>query len=248
MEKRGLKLGILCGITLMLACSLGRIPTRNYYIISYTPVSKTPATSNRPYPYSLQIGRFEVQRIFNRQNILYRYSPNQIQYYEIQQWAVRPDYMIGDMVFKHLEASNLANRVGIDFFDTRPDFRIEGSVEALEKLDAGDIYFAHLSMSFKMLRTADGAQVWDYSFDQRKQVFQQEMVYTIRGLSSILQSQMDVVVSQLDSLFYAIQTGKREGITSFKEPSEKKPEVKSEDLDETDFEIIPEKRLQREEK
>ena len=248
MKKRGLKLGILCGITLMLACSLGRIPTRNYYIIRYTPVSKTPATSNRPYPYSLQVGRFEVQRIFNRQNILYRYSQNQIQYYEIQQWAVRPDYMIGDMVFKHLEASNLANRVGVDFFDTRPDFRIEGSVEALEKLDSGDIYFAHLAMSFKILGTADGAQVWDYSFDQRKQVFQQEMVYTIRGLSSILQSQMDVVVSQLDSLFYAIQTGKREGITSFKEPSEKKPEVKSEDLDETDFEIIPEKKLQREEK
>ena len=146
------------------------------------------------------------------------------------------------MVFKHLEASNLANRVGIDFFDTRPDFRIEGSVEALEKLDAGDIFFAHLAMSFKMLRTADGAQVWDYSFDQRKQVFQEDMVYTIRGLSSILQSQMDVVISQLDSIFYAIQTGKREDIKSFKEPSEKK----SEDLDETDFEIIPEKKLRQE--
>ena len=248
MKKRGLKLGILCGITLMLACSLGRIPTRNYYIISYTPVSKTPATSNRPYPYSLQIGRFEVQRIFNRQNILYRYSPNQIQYYEIQQWAVRPDYMIGDMVFKHLEASNLANRVGIDFFDTRPDFRIEGSVEALEKLDAGDIYFAHLSMSFKMLRTADGAQVWDYSFNQRKQVFQQEMVYTIRGLSSILQSQMDVVVNQLDSLFYTMQTGKQKGIISFEESPEKKSEMKTEYNYETYFEIITEKKLRQEEK
>ncbi len=99
-----------------------------------------------------------------------------------------------------------------------------------------------------MLRIADGAQVWDYSFDQRKQVFQEDMVYTIRGLSSILQAQMDVVVNQIDSLFYTMQMGKREGITSFKEPSDKKPEVKSEDLDETDFEIIPEKKLRQEEK
>jgi hypothetical protein len=156
--------------------------------------------------------------------------------------------MIEDMVFKHLEASTLTNRVGVDFFDTRPDFRIEGSVEALEKLDAGDIFFAHLAMSFKMLRVTDGAQVWDYSFDQRVQVYQEEMVYTIRGLSSILQSQMDVIVNQLDSLFYTMQTGKRIDLAPIKEPSEEKSEVKSEKLDERDFEIIPEKKMQQEEK
>ena len=59
---------------------------------------------------------------------------------------------------------------------------------------------------------------------------------------------MGVVVSQLDSLFYTIQTGKRKDVPSLKEPSEKKPEMKSEKLDETDFEIIPEKKLQQEEK
>ena len=250
MKKYGLILVIFIGITSILACSIGRIQTRNYYILSYTPVSKTPVTSKRPYSHSLQIGRFEVQRIFNRQNILYRYSPNQIQYYELQQWAVRPDDMITDMVFKHLEASGLTNRVGIDFFESRPDFRIEGTVEALEKLDAGDIYFAHLAMSLKMLNVKNGEQVWEYSFDQRKQVFQDEMVYTIRGLSSILQAQMDVVLTQLDLLFLAMETGSPQDIVNSTESSEKTTETEStsEDLDESAFEIIHEKNREQEEK
>ena len=242
---------LLAVLTVLVSCSLGRIRVKNYYIISYTPASTPPAASQRPYPYSLQIGGFEVQRIFNRQTILYRYSPHQIQYYELENWAVRPDYMLTDMVFKHFEASTLTNRVGYDFFETRPDFRIEGKVEALEKLDAGDIFFAHLAMSFKVLRVADGQQIWDYSFDQRKQVYQSEMVYTVRGLSSILQAQMDIIINQLDQLFLSISTGgklpaKAPKVTGPAGRGSEKPdqpvEVKDDGIDESDFEIIPEKR------
>ena len=186
---------------------MGQIQTKNYYILSYTPASQPTPESLRPYDVSLQVARFEVQRIFNRQNILYRFSPHQIQYYELQQWAVRPDDMITDVVFKHIDASGLVNRAGIDFYDTRPDYRIEGMVEALEKLDAGDLFYAHLAMSFRMVHGETGDQVWEYAFDQRRQVYQPEMVYTIRGLTAILQSQMDVVVSQLDSLFLVMGGG-----------------------------------------
>ncbi len=247
MKNYKLKLTLILGAALIAACSFGRIQTRNYYIISYTSTPNPPAHSLRPYPYAIQIGRFDVQRIFNRQNILYRYSPHQIQYYEIQQWAVRPDDMIGDMVFKHFEASELTNRVGIDFFETSADFRIEGSVEALEKLDAGDLYFAHLAMSFKMLRVADGEQVWNYSFDQRKQVFQPEMVYTIRGLSSILQSQLDFAVNQIDSLFYSMEPGIGDEFLSPKETQPDTPAADDDGVDESGFEIIPETNTPQEE-
>lgn len=248
-KKHGLKCILISGFSFILSCSMGQIQVKNYYIISYNPSSTVPVVSKRPYPYSVQIGRFEVQRIFNRQNILYRFSPHQIQYYEFHHWAVRPDYMITDMVFRHIEASGLTNRVGIDFFETRPYFRIEGMVEALEKLDAGDLFFAHLAMTFKMLRVDDGTQVWEYSFDQRKQIYQEEMVYTVRGLSSILQAQMNVIVSQLDSLFLAMETGPQEDITPSEEPLEEITRIEKtpDDLDESEFEIIPEKRIKQEE-
>lgn len=235
---------VISVITLIMACSWGgSIPVRQYYIINYTPAVTVSASSRRPYPYALQIGRFEVQRIFNRQEIIYRFSPNRIQYYEIERWAVRPDYMIKDVIFKHLEASNLVNRTSLEFLDTRPDFRIEGTVEAIEKYDAGDMFFAHLAMTFKMLRVESGEQIWNYSFDKRRQVYSKDMVHTVMGLSAILQTEMDIAVNQLDSLFYSLETGTplkpvTEDIAN--EPA-RKDSTKFE-LDESAFEIIPEKR------
>ncbi len=231
-------------ILLILACSWSStIPTKQYYIINYTPDATVPATSQRPYPFALQIGRFEVQRIFNRQNIIYRYSPNRIQYYEIERWAVRPDYMIRDMIFKHMEASKLTNHMSVDFLDIKPDYRIEGSVEALEKYDAGDLFFAHLAMTFKMLNVNDSEQVWSYSFDRRRQVYSEEMVHTVSGLSSILQSEMNVIVGQLDSLFLSVQTGVPWMTESGKVlPAPADADSTDDGLDESAFEIIPEKK------
>lgn len=238
-------------LVLSAGCGLlvgSQVQTRNYYMLSYTPATQFSASSLKPYNYSLQIGRFEVQRIFNRQNILYRYSPHQIQYYELQQWAVRPDQMFADLVLKHIEVVKLVRQVGADFFDSRPDFRLDGVVEALEKFDSGDLFFAHLAMSFKLLRVSDGVQVWDYSFDKRRQVFQPEMVYTVRGLSAIFESEMNVVAGQLDSLFLVIDTGasrpdSTQVVTTPEAPqSTGQPPVKMGDgVDESTFEIIPEK-------
>ena len=232
-------------IALFVACSWrSALPTKQYYIINYTPTSDAPPASQRPYPYSLQVGRFEVQRIFNRQNIIYRFSPNKIQYYEVERWAVRPDYMIKDMIFKHLGVSKLTNHVGIEFLETKPDFRIEGTVEALEKYDAGDLFFAHLAMSFKMLKADDGSQIWNYSFDQRRQVYSEDMLQTVRGLSSIFQSEMDVIVAQLDSLFLSMKTGTPFVTDTDHTPPKPEPADSTavDEIDESAFEIIPEKK------
>lgn len=235
-----LTIAILAG-----SCSWGKIPTRNYYMITYHPVADPPVESQRPYPYSIQVGRFEVTRIFNRQNIVYRFSPHQIQYYELERWGVRPEYMFTNLVSKHLETVGLTNRVGTEFFDSRPDFRIEGRVEGLEKYDAGDLFYAHMSMSFKLVRVRDGAQVWEYSFDERRQVYNPEMVYTVQALSGIFQSEMSAVTTQLDSLFLAMSTGKHMDLGQEEPvvaPSQEKSGTDGEKLDESGFEIIRERR------
>ncbi len=241
----GIPAVIVSMIVLFSSCILMKssIPTKNYYIINYPPVITASPGSQRPYPYALQVGEFKLQSIFNRQNIVYRFSPVQIQYYELEQWAVRPDQMIANLVVRHLELSGLTNRVGIDFFEIRPDFRIEGMVEAVEKYDAGDVFYAHLAMSMKLLRTSDGNQVWEYSFDQRRQVYHPEMIYTVQSLSSIFQSEMDIIVGQLDSLFLAMSTGKTLPRTPV-EAAPQKPVMSDSTgvkIDESGFEIIIDK-------
>jgi len=247
MTRETIKRISLCILTIAVVFNGGCIwsrsnPTRQYYIINYMPQTTIPTGSKRPYDCALHVDRFEVQRIFNRQNIIYRYSPNRIQYYELERWAVRPDYMIRDVVFKHLEASRLTNHVALDFLDIKPDYRLEGTVEALEKYDAGDLFYAHLAMTFKMLRVSDGQQVWTYSFDDRRRVFSGEMVHTVAGLSAIMQANMDVIINQLDTLFLTGETGMAPVAGQAAPTTAVPPDSTKSDIDESGFEIIPEKK------
>jgi ABC-type uncharacterized transport system auxiliary subunit len=238
----------LFGMSYFFSCGfLGTtLPIRSYYLISYNPQPKIPPGSQRPYPVSLEIDRFSVERIFNNEKIVYRFNPERLQYYEYENWAVRPEYMITNIVVRHLVASKICNRISTEFQDIKADYRLEGSVDALEKYDATDVFYAHLAMSFKLVRLIDGHQVWDYSFDQRKQVFQKKMDFTVNALSSIMESQMDIVVNQLDAYFLSLEKGI---------PQESRPESKiqsipakpdtSASLQEKGYEIIPEKKIKR---
>lgn len=227
-----------------LSCGIKHLPTRNYYMITSTPGSAKVKSPEGPHSLALQVAPFSMQRIYNRQNILYRYSPNQIQYYEVERWAVKPDIMFTDVARNHLESSGLVNRVGTNFLDSRPDFRLEGTVLAVEKLDAGDLFYAHLAMLFKMVRVSDGLQVWEYEFDERQQTFQKDMVYTVRALSSIFESQMNIVVDQLDLLFRS-QTqsaGKAPRVPSSVGTGGQRTSPNDSTVKDAGFEVIPEKR------
>lgn len=238
----------LFGIFYFVSCGLlgTTIPVKSYYQISYIPQPIDIPGSQKPYPFSLEVGRFTVQRIYNNEKIVYRFNPEQLQYYEYEHWAVRPEFMITDIVMKHLDATKLCNRISTEFLDIKPDYRIEGSVDAIEKYDATDIFYAHLAMSFKMVRAIDGQQVWDYSFDQRKQVFQKKMSYTVITLRSIMEAQMDSVVKQLDAYFLSLEKGT---------PQDTKQQLKLQAVPalpdtvsgttEKGYEIIPEKNIRK---
>jgi len=207
------RLVLLAGLLAVLgSAGCGALSTpslvRNYYTLEYVPRYAPPAGSQRPYPFALQVGRFGMERATNRPNIVYRFSPHQLQYYERERWAVRPDDMIREMVFKHLDQARLTSRLAMEYSDRRPDFRLEGMVQALERLDAGDLFFGHLAMTLKLVRIESGDEVWSYGFDQRRRVHSEDMVRTVQTLSDILQSEMNVAVAQLDSLFLAAAAGR----------------------------------------
>lgn len=188
----------------------GKPRVREFYLIEYLPQPVREAGSRRPYPVRLQLETFRVLRVYNRQQILFRYSPNRMQYYTYKTWAVRPEDMITDMVEKHLLTSDLFIELHREFLDARPDYRLEGVVEALEKYDAEDIWFAHLAMTFRLIREEDRREIWHYTFDERKNVHNPEMVYTVRAMSDILEAHMGRIVEELDRLFLNIAPGAEE--------------------------------------
>jgi hypothetical protein len=99
-------------------------------------------------------------------------------------------------------------------------------------------------MSLRLVSTATGEEVWSYSFDQRRRVQSREMVNTVQALSDIMQSQLNVVVGQLDALLLAKSAGGEPGFVPVSEPESPAesqtapPAAEESGLDEGDFEII----------
>ena len=195
---------IISGVLLIGICGIGCSSTprirRSYYTVSYKPGLIELPGSKRPYPYSVQVNRFNVSRLYNRSQILYRSSPNEIRYYNYKNWAIRPDDMLTDMAIKHLIAANLFAEVSTQFLDRRPDYYLNGEVVALEQYDSGDMWQAHLAISLRLIDSQDGTQIWQYVFDDRMLVLHPEMVYTVNAMSDLLEMHLNRAIRKLDGL------------------------------------------------
>ena len=194
---------VMLALLLGIACSKPP-PSRHYYTIDYLPRKIRLEGSGRPYPFKVQLKRFEVLRMFDRSQIVFRYSPNELKYYLYKNWAMKPGDMIMDRVEAHLLSANLFDELRREFLDAYPDYRLEGTVDALEKYEGGDLFFGHLAMTFRLVREEDRKEVWRYAFDERKKVYEPDMVYTVIALREILETEMIHVIRELDRIFREI--------------------------------------------
>jgi hypothetical protein len=123
---------------------------------------------------------------------------------------MKPGDIIMDRVEAHLLSANLFDELRREFLDAYPDYRLEGTVNALEKYEGGDIFFGHLAMTFRLVRQEDRKEVWRYAFDERKKVYDPDMVYTVIALREILETEMIHVITELDRIFREIMGQPRE--------------------------------------
>jgi ABC-type uncharacterized transport system auxiliary subunit len=146
-----------------------------------------------PYPVTIRIKNFDIERAYAKQEIVYRKSPYELQYYYYRVWAVKPTQMITDMVQKHIAATGLVSQVvrRLDEGKT-PDYELTGTIEAIEEYDSEEIWFAHLALRMELTRMKDNRTIYYRRFDKRKRVHQHDPEYVINVLSQV----MDFIMSQ----------------------------------------------------
>jgi ABC-type uncharacterized transport system auxiliary subunit len=189
-------------IVAMLFGCWGRVIDTNYYQLDYVPTPKE-MYDETVYPYSVRIRDFDVADVYRRNNIVYRQSPYKIMFYHYEQWAVKPEYMVSDLLFRHLEAAKIFSDVrrGIDMEE--PDFTINGIIRSLEEYDNQDEWYAHLAINMSLHESKTRRVVWNREWDYRKKVSNWETVYVIRGLSELLEHINNEAVAAIDSVMRA---------------------------------------------
>ncbi|MDR0517880.1 MAG: ABC-type transport auxiliary lipoprotein family protein [Fibromonadaceae bacterium] len=192
------QLAILAIVLALIGC-FGRVADINYYQLDYVPTPKA-MTNNANYPYSIRVKDFDVAEAYRRNNIVYRQSPYKLHFYSHEQWAVRPEYLVSDMIFRHLETANIFSEVRRSIDADEPDFTISGTIRALEEYDNQDEWYAHLALHITLQDNRAKKVIWSREWNYRKKVSNLETVYVVRGLSELLECINNEAVADIDSI------------------------------------------------
>lgn len=178
-----------------------QVPFKHHYLLTYT---MPEPIANGKYPIAVRVKDFSISPTYNRSQLVFRYSPHELEYYNFRLWTDRPNLMISDLIRQTIAASGLFSSVTRKIGDKSPDFTFSGDIHAIEELDSDEQWFAHLAISFNLHRFSDDVVVWNYSFDERRPVLVKDPRIVVRTLSEILQNQMSLILGELDRAMPAL--------------------------------------------
>jgi len=195
---------LVLGLTvLMFAACFGSFKENSYYQLDYVPTPKE-MHNGSVYPYSVRIKDFDVSEAYRRNNIVYRQSPFQLRFYNYELWAVKPEYLVSDMLFRHLSVAKVFSEVRRSIDVEEPDFTISGTIRALEEYDNQDEWYAHLAMNMHLQENRTKRVLWSREWDYRKKVSNLETIYVVRGLSELLEYINNEAIADIDSVMNSV--------------------------------------------
>ena len=180
------------------SCLGARAVERNYFVLHGEPLKEP--SSARPVDGLVRVRDMDTDSVYEKFQIVVRRSPYQLRYSEQNVWAVKPNQMVSDLVAQALDGSDTFTGVTRELRDARPAYTMSGRVSAIELYDSGDLWFAHLSMQLHLTRFGDGASIWAFEFDERKEINPQAFEHGVRALSELLQRAIVAAVRQVQML------------------------------------------------
>ncbi|MDB9744107.1 ABC-type transport auxiliary lipoprotein family protein [Fibrobacterales bacterium] len=187
MKKIAIKLTLfLLVATLLSGCFSGKVTETRYYLLSYIPEVDN-IKRDKPLPIRLRIREFDIAEAYRRSELIYRQSAHELQFYNYQRWAIKPERLVTEALLKHIKAANIFEEVNSDIGESDPDYILDGVVQAIEEYDNNEKWYAHLELDLKLKMAKNDSVVWRQSYNLRSEVSNQEPVFVVRTLSSILE-------------------------------------------------------------
>lgn len=199
-SRRGtlLKTCLWLGVLLVLTGCWGTTTAEQRYYTLSLPAAMPKAESRGSA--DLLLREVEISPIYNRPQIVYRYSPQELQFFRQNHWADRPSRMIGQLLVKAVSDAGIFRSVVERMGAAAPAYVLDTNVEAIEELQGGDVWFAHLAMTWRLARFDGNLTVWQYSFDERRPLARQDLAQVVRAMSEILDEQLRIALPQIDAV------------------------------------------------
>ena len=173
-------------------CLGGSTEPSRYYTVSAESISVAGATSDT----RVHVKKFTIDPAYQRTNIVYRESPYDFMFYDLDLWATRPEQMLTQVAGEYLIKSNMFKSVDLKPMG-KPDFELLGNVDAIEEIDEGSSQEAHLAVQLTFRKVGEDAPLWEKRYDERQSMNKRDAHSAAEALSKLYAKYMQDALSNI---------------------------------------------------
>jgi uncharacterized lipoprotein YmbA len=188
---------ILIATFIVTGCSTPPIE-RNYYIVDYYPETANEALIlDTPLPYLVQVPNSRVSRVYDRAQLVFRYSQHRIEYSAYDLWAVRLSSAVPDAITNHLSKYKTFATTQRDFLMERPQYEVVTNLNRVEMLKSDMFNAVSINMDISLRRADDLEYMVRHSFSREYEIFSDDAEVYAQNLSRIIKEEMDVFIGKV---------------------------------------------------
>ena len=192
---RLLAVAALLSVFTLTRCLGGSTEPSRYYTVSAESISIAGATSDA----RVHVKKFTIDPAYQRTNIVYRESPYDFMFYDLDLWATRPEQMLTQVAGEYLVKSNMFKSVDLKPMG-KPDFELLGNVDAIEEIDEGSSQEAHLAVQLTFRKVGEDAPLWEKRYDERQSMSKRDAHSAAEALSKLYAKYMQDALENISKV------------------------------------------------
>jgi ABC-type uncharacterized transport system auxiliary subunit len=138
-----------------------------------------------PIDAKVQVSNFEMNRIYDRNSIVVRESLHKLSFDEKNNWALRPDRALPELMVYHINSANIFKECKTDFISTIPDYYITGTINNMEIYSNDNKVFAHVNVSLE-LRNQNRKILVSHQIDTKRDIKRYDITFYVKTSGEIL--------------------------------------------------------------
>jgi len=188
-------IGCITALISLVGCA-GKIRYPSYYALNVaTPTTRANGTA--PILGSVAVRQFEAPGYLRGGPIVYRESPEQLDFYEYHRWAADPRRTVTRAVIREMQSRGIFQAV--DLFNGRetPECLLTGAIDHLEEVDEGATVSIEVALSAQLINLKTGELLWQGSLSKESKLDQHSVAGIVAEMSREVGNIVEGLVSSM---------------------------------------------------
>ena len=194
----------LAALVILTSCA-GKMRYPSYYTLNLPAPPDPPAAANAHA--TLAIRQFRAPAYLRQGAIVYKTSPEQIDFYAYHRWAMDPRDFVTNSIIERMRASGAFARVQSYDGSRDVDYVLSGRLEKLEELDYQGSVKVQVAISAEMTSVTTGAAVWSNEVLETGDVDKRDVPAVVSEMNRTMQRAIEKLVTPLSAGWAAGQLG-----------------------------------------